>query len=78
MEQRADLSRLVRDFPWFHMGVGIFGNITFLVGSVLFLSPKFQQAGIWLFIFGTLGMLIGSIGELLVRIASRQNLDDDS
>lgn len=55
------------DFPWIHLGIGIFGNVTFIVGSVFFLFPGLQAAGIWLFIFGTFGMLLGSLGEVLVR-----------
>jgi hypothetical protein len=56
------------DFPWIHLGIGIFGNITFVVGSVLFLYQDLQTIGIWLFIIGSSGMLLGSFGELLARL----------
>jgi hypothetical protein len=50
------------------MGIGLFGNTTFVVGSVLFLEPSRQGIGIWLFIVGSTGMLLGSVGELLGRV----------
>jgi hypothetical protein len=56
------------DRPWFHLGIGLFGNTTFVVGSVLFLNESLQQAGVWLFILGSSGMLLGSLGELLARV----------
>jgi hypothetical protein len=56
------------DRPWAHLGIGLFGNTTFVVGSVLFLYERLQTAGVWLFIVGSSGMLLGSLGELLARV----------
>lgn len=58
----------VRDFPWIHLGLGLVGNVAFLVGSVFFLWTALEPAGIWLFIVGAGGMLIGSVGQLFVWI----------
>lgn len=66
--KRSRIRSFAADEPWWHMGIGLFGNTTFVVGSVLFLNPSRQGIGIWLFICGSTGMLLGSIGELLARI----------
>lgn len=62
------VSGLVRDFEWVHTLIGIFGNATFFVGSILFFWQSLQTAGVWLFVIGSAGMLVGSIGSAIVRI----------
>ncbi|MEQ3638036.1 YrhK family protein [Alcanivorax sp.] len=57
---------LVHQYQWFHVILGLIGNGTFVVGSVFFLWDSWQQAGTWLFIIGSVGMLIGSIGSAIV------------
>ena len=67
---RNFLQILVRDFGWIHHSIGLIGNIMFFIGSILFL-PRFEPLktiGVWLFIFGSFGMMIGAIGRLLVDI----------
>ena len=66
--QRSRVRGFLREFPWIHLGIGIFGNLSFVVGSVLFLYAALEPIAIWLFIVGSSGMLIGSFGELLVRV----------
>jgi hypothetical protein len=64
------LKTLVQEFGWIHSGIGLFGNVTFLAGSVLFL-PAFEPLktlGVWLFIAGAVLMLIGTLGDLLVKV----------
>lgn len=64
------LKTLVQDFGWIHTGIGLFGNFTFVIGSVFFL-PAFetwQTLGVWLFIAGSSLMLVGAFGDLLVKI----------
>ncbi len=66
------LQILVRDYGWVHLSLGLLGNLTFLIGSVLFL-PRYeplQPLGTWLFIVGAFLMAIGSLGRLLVELWS--------
>lgn len=64
---------LVQDFPLIHLVIGGFGNATFLIGSVFFLIPNLEQAALWLFVVGSAGMLVGSLGEAFVRYQRRRN-----
>ena len=64
------IKTLVQEFGWVHTGIGLIGNATFLAGSVLFL-PAFEPwktFGVWLFIVGAGLMLVGSLGELMVKV----------
>ncbi len=63
----------MQDYEWFHTLLGILGNLAFLVGSVLFLFESLKRAGVWLFIVGSAGMLVGSVGSVLVRRARRRH-----
>jgi hypothetical protein len=46
---------------------GILGNATFLTGSLLFLHDV-KPWSIYLFIVGSVGMLIGNVGGVLVQL----------
>lgn len=65
---------LVRDFGWIHLSIGAFGNAMFFVGSILFLPQyePYKTLGVWLFILGSLLMLVGAVGRLLVDIWSER------
>ncbi|MEJ2060651.1 MAG: YrhK family protein [Gammaproteobacteria bacterium] len=65
-------SAFLRDFPWIHIALGLTGNLAFLIGSVFFLWTSLERAGVWLFIIGSGGMFIGSIGSAVVRWEERQ------
>ena len=61
---------IVEDYGWIHRGIGLFGNLAFLVGSVLFL-PSYEQwktTGVWLFIIGAAAMFVGALGQFLVNL----------
>lgn len=63
------LRTIVQEFGWIHTGLGLFGNFTFVAGSVFFL-PAFEAwktLGVWLFIVGAGFMFVGSLGDLLVK-----------
>jgi hypothetical protein len=47
-------------YRWFFVAEGVFGNLLFFVGSVLFLWPETQQFGVWLFIAGSGLMFVSS------------------
>lgn len=70
------LGTVLREFPWVHLGIGLVGNATFFVGSIMFFSQSLKTVAIWLFVLGSLGMLIGSLGELFVRIEKRREGKD--
>ncbi|MBL28902.1 MAG: hypothetical protein CMM50_15275 [Rhodospirillaceae bacterium] len=57
---------IAREYEWVHVGLGVLGNSAFVVGSILFFWDSLQTAGIWLFVIGSAGMLVGSIGDALV------------
>lgn len=59
-------------FPWVHLGIGLVGGLTFFVGSIFFLwEGALQLAGVWLFIIGSFGMVLGSLGQTLVKIETQ-------
>jgi len=73
---RQAVKIFVSKYKWIHTIIGIIGNVCFFVGSIFFLFETLQTAGTWLFIFGSLGMLIGSIGSAIVmahRDSERSN-----
>ncbi len=74
--QRRWIGTALRDFPWVHLGLGLMGNTLFVVGSVMFFWKSVNTLAIWLFVLGSLGMLLGSVGELLVRVEKRRRGDD--
>ena len=61
------IREFVRDYGWIHLGIGVFGQVCFFIGSVFFLWEMTKRAGIWLFIVGSGGMLIGKIGSAIVE-----------
>ncbi len=68
----ARTRQFVKEFPYVHTGLGIIGNTSFFVGSIFFLWESTKLAGIWLFIVGAFGMMIGSMGEALRRYERRE------
>ena len=56
------------EFEWIHIALGLIGNLSFAVGSVMFLWEATKPLGTWLFIVGSIGMLIGSIGSAVVKL----------
>ena len=61
----------VKDYSWIHTILGIFGNACFFVGSIFFFYESLKTPGIWLFVWGSFGMLIDSLGEAIIKIESR-------
>lgn len=54
--------------------IGLVGNASFVVGSVFFLFDDLQRAGVWLFVFGSSGMLLESIGKALAESRAGEEL----
>lgn len=67
------IGAILHDFPWLHLGIGLFGNAMFVAGSVMFFYKSVMTLAIWLFVIGSLGMFVGSAGELLVRIEKHRH-----
>jgi hypothetical protein len=63
----ATAKRWLADFHWLHLTISLAGNASFFVGSILFLWEATKLAGTWLFIIGSLGMLLGSVGDRIVE-----------
>ncbi|MCV2393867.1 YrhK family protein [Actinotalea sp. M2MS4P-6] len=65
---------LVQDYEHVHIGIGIVGNLLFLVGSVLFYKAFDQYYGlaVSLFVVGSAFMLVGSLGSALRRMWERR------
>ncbi len=63
----------VIEFDWIHITLGLIGNLSFLVGSVFFLWESLKSVGVWLFIIGASGMLVGSIGGGIVKYETQDS-----
>lgn len=63
------LRTFFHEFEWIHVGLGLLGNLSFLIGSVLFLFDGMMTAGTWFFVVGAFGMLVGSVGSAVVKYA---------
>lgn len=61
------MRQLAQDYEWFHTVLGLLGNLMFFVGSVLFLFEPAKVVGIWMFIVGSFGMLVNSLGSAVVK-----------
>lgn len=62
------ISRLIGDFRRVQMGLGLIGNLLFFVGGACFLyQGLIKDIGVWLFMVGSFGMLIGSLDKAAVR-----------
>lgn len=53
----------------------ILGNILFLLGSVAFLETTWEMTGVWLFIVGSVFMVIDSYRQRQAMIVMQQQLE---
>ncbi len=74
-KERQWLGAAVEEFPWVHLGLGLLGNAMFFVGSIFFFYEGLKTLGIWLFVIGSFGMLVASVGEFLIRIEKKRHED---
>lgn len=73
---RRWVGTVLREFPWVHLGIGLVGNALFVIGSVLFFWKSVMTLAIWAFVVGSLGMFLGSVGEILVRVEKHRRSED--
>lgn len=68
------LKTVVQDYGWIHTAIGAIGNFIFFLGSIFFLPSEQSMltVGVWLFIIGSLLMMLGAIGEFFVKIYDAQ------
>ena len=61
------LTTLALEYRRLHLGIGIFGNLCFVLGSVLFFKrfDAWETFAVWLFVVGSTGMLISAVGEAI-------------
>jgi hypothetical protein len=64
------IRRLVTDYEYIHTGLGICGNVLFVVGSVLFFETfsQYHRLAVWCFVIGSTLMLIGAVGSALEKL----------
>ncbi len=68
LEERSRLVReTVHHYEWVHTLIGVFGNFTFVVGSVFFFWDSWEKAGVWLFVIGSTAMFVGAVGAAFSR-----------
>lgn len=59
---------LVRHYQWVHRTLGLIGNTSFVIGSIFFFWDFLMFAAIWLFVVGSAGMLVGSLGSAILKL----------
>lgn len=64
---------MVCDYEWIHICLGLIGNLAFVVGSFLFFWESTKQWALWLFVIGSIGMLIGSMGSAFVKYEHKRS-----
>ncbi len=75
------LQTLVRDYAYIHMAVGLFGNLLFFLGSILFFKTfgAWYSVAVWMFVTGSAGMLFGSCGQIVKSVyEARERRRDDA
>ncbi len=72
------LREFALEYRHLHVGIGIFGNACFVVGSVLFFKrfEEWQTFAVWLFVLGSAGMLISAIGEAVNAMEEQRTRRD--
>lgn len=66
------LEKFVGEYHWIHTSIGLTGNVCFIIGSLLFMSPATKQTAIWFFLAGSTGMLIGNLGNAVAMELDRR------
>lgn len=64
------LRTLVHDYFYIHLGIGLGGNLLFVIGSILFFKTfeAWYTLAVWMFVTGSSCMFLGSLGQLFKTI----------
>ena len=81
--EKSSVSRAERRvhhiYVWLHIANDALIALEFLIGSLFFLWPALEHAGVWLFVAGSCQMLVGPIirtaNQLQVRRLLREVID---
>lgn len=57
------LEKFVRKYRWIHLSIGLLGNTFFVIGSLMYLFEHAREIGTICWLIGSIGMLLGRIGE---------------
>lgn len=59
------LRKLVHEYQYIHLGLGLVGNLMFVIGSVLFFErfQRWHTVAVWLFVLGSTNMFVGAAGR---------------
>ncbi len=70
---------IIQDYSWIHMTIGLVGNLSFFIGSILFFErfKDYKTLAVWLFVVGSLFMLVGSVGNFFVNLWEKRSNSDD-
>jgi len=64
--------RINEIYEWLHILNDLLIGLYFLIGSILFFYPHWENVGIWLFILGSAQMLIGPVIRTLNKLHVRR------
>lgn len=64
--------RINETYEWLHILNDLLIGLYFLIGSILFFYPHWENTGIWLFIVGSSQMLIGPVIRTLNKLHVRR------
>lgn len=71
--EQAALERAIYEwYEWGHIANDAVTAMLFLLGSIFFLYPDMERAGVWLFILGSAQMAIGPIIRTANKIHERR------
>lgn len=65
------LRKLIDHYRWVHTAIGLAGHLCFISGTIAFILGA-KSVGNWLFLSGTSGMFIGSLGSAIVMEEQRR------
>lgn len=64
--------RINEIYEWLHILNDLLIGLYFLIGSIMFFYPHWEDVGIWLFILGSAQMLVGPVIRTLNKLHVRR------
>ncbi len=65
---------LVHDYFYIHLGIGLVGNLLFVVGSILFFKAfeNWYTTAVWMFVLGSGGSSLGQLFKTIFEAEERR------